>query len=126
MLFRSHYLLRQVSLLLILSAYASPKALFVMKRQVYHKCCDYGILIYLNRIEGAGATVCIEFDAQDITDSRIEELLKGIVITIEDVGNVDGPWEWEGEAFSASDAGAMAGAYTVNSQRFPWNGRQYA
>ena len=76
-------------------------------------------LVYFNRIEGAGATVYVDFDAVDIDDSRIEELLKGLTITLEDVGNVDGPWEWEGEAFSASDNIAMAGSYTVYSQWLP-------
>ena len=43
-------------------------------------------LVYFNRIEGAGATVCIEFDAEDITDSRIVELLKGLTVTLEGCG----------------------------------------
>lgn len=77
-------------------------------------------LVYLNRIEGAGATVCIEFDAQDITDSRIEELLKGLTFTLEDVGNVDGPWEWEGEAFSTNDHSVTAGSFTVSSKFIPF------
>lgn len=78
-------------------------------------------LVYLNRIEGAGATVCVEFDAQDITDSRIEALLKGLTFTLEDVGNVDGPWEWEGEPFSTEDHSVAAGAFTVNSKFIPFD-----
>lgn len=76
-------------------------------------------LIYFNRIEGANATVYINIDATDIADSRIEELLKGLAINLEDIGNVDGPWEWEGEAFSAPNTSAMTGTYTVNSQWLP-------
>ncbi|MBQ6856623.1 MAG: hypothetical protein IJO13_05925, partial [Lachnospiraceae bacterium] len=77
-------------------------------------------LVYLNRIEGAGATVTIEFDAQDITDSRIADLLNGLKFTLEDAGNVDGPWEWEGEAFSTEDHSVNAGAFTVDSKLIPF------
>ena len=77
-------------------------------------------LIYFNRIEGAGATVCIEFDAVDITDGRIADLLKGLTFTLEDVGNEDGPWEWEGEAFSTDDHSVTAGAFTVSSKFIPF------
>ena len=77
-------------------------------------------LIYFNRIEGAGATVSIKFDAEDLTDSRIEELLKGVTFTLEDVDNVDGPWEWEGKAFSTEDHNATAGAFTVSSKFIPF------
>lgn len=77
-------------------------------------------LVYLNRIEGAGATVSIEFDAEDLTDGRIEELLKGLKFSLEDVGNEDGPWEWEGEAFSTDDHNVTAGSFTVSSKFIPF------
>ena len=77
-------------------------------------------LVYFNRIEGAGATVCIEFDAKDITDSCIADLLKGLTFTLEDVGNEDGPWEWEGEAFSTDDHSVTAGTFTVSSKFIPF------
>jgi len=77
-------------------------------------------LVYLNRIEGAGATVCIEFDAEDITDNRIADLIKGLTFTIEDVDNEDGPWEWEGEAFSTDDHSVTAGTFTVSSKFIPF------
>lgn len=77
---------------------------------------DGGILKYFNRIENAGATVDINFDAEDTADSRIEELLKGLAINVEDTGNEDGPWEWEGTPFSASDASAQAGSLTIESK----------
>ena len=77
-------------------------------------------LVYFNRIEGAGATVCIEFDAEDITDGCIADLLKGLTFTLEDVGNEDGPWEWEGEAFSTDDHSVTAGTFTVSSKFIPF------
>ncbi len=72
-------------------------------------------LLYFNRIENAGATVAVEFDAEDISDSRIAELVKGLVITVDDVLNEDGPWEWEGTPFSATDKSAAAGSLTLQS-----------
>lgn len=80
----------------------------------------YDTVVYFNRIEGAGATVRIEFDAVDITDSRIDELLKGLTFTLADVGNADGPWEWEGEPFSTDDHSVTAGAFTVSAKFIPF------
>ena len=77
-------------------------------------------LVYFNRIEGAGASVKIKIDAEDITDSRIANLLKGLTFTLEDVGNEDGPWEWEGEAFSTEDHSVSAGDFTVSSKFIPF------
>ena len=77
-------------------------------------------LIYFNRLEGAGASVYVEFDAVDIEDERIEALLEGIRFNIADAGNVDGPWEWEGEAFSTDDHSVSAGSFTLNSTFIPF------
>ncbi len=77
-------------------------------------------LIYFNRVENANATVCVEFDATDIKDSRIQALLDGITFNLKDIGNEDGPWEWEGERFSADDASVQAGSFTVNSTFVPF------
>ncbi len=77
-------------------------------------------LVYFNRVEGAGATVTIEFDTENIADSRMEELIKGLTFTLEDVGNQDGPWEWEGKAFSTDDHSVTAGGFTVNSNFVPF------
>lgn len=81
---------------------------------------DEETLVYFNRIEGAGASVKIKIDAEDITDSRIADLLKGLTFTLEDVGNEDGPWEWEGEAFSTDDHSVTAGTFTVSSKFIPF------
>lgn len=80
----------------------------------------YDTLVYFNRIENAGATVCIEFDAEDITDGRIADLLKGLTFTLEDVGNEDGPWEWEGKAFSTDNHSVNAGDFTISSKFIPF------
>lgn len=76
---------------------------------------DDDTLKYFNRIENAGATVNIDVDAEDIADSRISDLLKGLTINVSDTGNEDGPWEWEGTPFSASDKSVTAGSLTIES-----------
>ncbi|MBQ4338262.1 MAG: hypothetical protein IJC37_02450 [Clostridia bacterium] len=73
-------------------------------------------LVYFNRVEGANASVYVSFDATDINDSRIQSLLDGITFRLEDIGNVDGPWEWEGEAFFAENGSVNAGAFNVTSE----------
>ncbi|MBR3975352.1 MAG: hypothetical protein IKJ88_05775 [Clostridia bacterium] len=77
-------------------------------------------LMYFNRIENAGATVVIDFDATDINDSRLSELLEGLTFTLADTGNVDGPWEWEGEPFSAEKASVSAGDFTIEAEFVPF------
>lgn len=77
-------------------------------------------LIYFNRLESAGATVYIEFDAVDINHSAIADLLKGLTFTIADAGNEDGPWEWEGEPFSTVEHSVAAGSFTVNAKFVPF------
>ena len=49
----------------------------------------------------------------------MDKLLSGLTINLEDTGNVDGPWYWEGEPFSAQPRSAMVGTYTVSSQWLP-------
>lgn len=81
---------------------------------------DWGspCLRYLSRVEGAGATVLIEIIGE-YEDERVEKLLSGLTIKLEDTGNVDGPWAWEGESFSAEPRSVMVGTYTLNSQWLP-------
>ncbi len=73
-------------------------------------------LVYFNRIEGANATVYVKFDATDINDAHIQALLDGITFNLKDIGNEDGPWEWEGTPFSATDKSATAGSLNIQSK----------
>ena len=75
-------------------------------------------LRYFNRVEGAGATVFLEIIGE-YEDERVDKLLSGLTIHLEDTGNVDGPWYWEGEPFSAQPHSAMVGTYTLSSQWLP-------
>ena len=73
-------------------------------------------LVYFNRVESANASVYIKFDATDIKDAHIQALLDGITFNIKDIGNEDGPWEWEGTPFSAEDKSVTAGSLNIQSQ----------
>ncbi len=73
-------------------------------------------LVYFNRVENANASVYIKFDATDIKDAHIQALLDGITFNLKDIGNEDGPWEWEGTPFSAEDKSVTAGSLNIQSQ----------
>lgn len=75
-------------------------------------------LRYISRVEGAGATILIEIIGE-YEDERVEKLLSGLTIHLEDTGNEDGPWYWEGEPFSAEPRSVMVGTYTLDSQWLP-------
>ncbi len=73
-------------------------------------------LVYFNRVESANASVYIKFDATDIKDAHIQALIDGITFNLKDIGNEDGPWEWEGTPFSATDMSATAGSLNIQSK----------
>lgn len=77
--------------------------------------------LYFNRIEGAGVTVEVDVSTLDAADTRIAELLDTLKFTLTDIDNEDGPWEWEGEAFSAEDASIAAGSFTLEIKWLPIN-----
>ena len=76
-------------------------------------------LRYFNRVEGAGATVMVELIG-DYENARVDKLLSGLTIQLEDVGHEDGPWYWEGEPFTAEPASGKVGSFTINSQWIPF------
>lgn len=76
-------------------------------------------LRYFNRVEGAGATVFIEIIGE-YEDERVDALLSGLSFTLTDIGNVDGPWEWEGEPFSGEAHIAEVGGYSIRSEWIPF------
>ncbi|MCI5691294.1 MAG: hypothetical protein MR286_10575 [Clostridiales bacterium] len=75
-------------------------------------------LRYFNRVEEAGATVFLEIIGE-YEDARVDKLLSGLTIHLEDTGNEDGPWYWEGEPFSAQPHSVMVGTHTLSSQWLP-------
>lgn len=73
---------------------------------------------YIARDEAASASIFISVMG-DPEDERVATLLKGLAIHVEDIGNEDCPWPWDGTPFSASDSSGMAGTVTVESQWLP-------
>lgn len=72
-------------------------------------------LRYFNRAEGAGTTVFVEIIG-NYTDASVAQLLAGLNFKLTETGNVDMPWPWEGEPFSAEDHSVNLGNYTISSQ----------
>lgn len=72
-------------------------------------------LRYFGRVENANTTVFIEIIGE-YEDQRVNDLLSGLSFKITDIGNVDCPWPWNGEAFSAEDATVSVGSKKINSQ----------
>jgi len=75
-------------------------------------------LAYFGRMEEASATVFVEI-LGEYEDDNVNQFLEGLTICVEDIGNVDAPWPWDGEAFSTSDASGLIGDCTVDSQWIP-------
>ena len=75
-------------------------------------------LRYFSRVEGASATVFLEIIGE-YEDARVDKLLSGLTFNLEDTGNEDGPWYWEGEPFSAQPHSVMVGTYTPTASGSP-------
>ena len=73
-------------------------------------------VIYLGRVEHAKESVFIKVYG-DVSDSNIDSLLAGISFKISDIGNVDGPWYWEGEPIRVADLSGTVGSFTVSTHQ---------
>ncbi|MBP3634179.1 MAG: hypothetical protein J6J43_06370 [Oscillospiraceae bacterium] len=78
---------------------------------------DNGDRFYFGRNEQAGVYYTI--DATNWEDPRVPALIEGITCTAEGTDNVEAPWPWEGEAFSAASAEQMVGTYTLKAEFLP-------
>lgn len=78
-------------------------------------------LRYFARVEGAGATVFVEIIGE-YEDARVQQLLDGLTFSLTDIGNVDGPWEWEGEPFVGEAHAITLGDMTLRSEWIPFEG----
>lgn len=74
---------------------------------------------YFGRAEAENATVEVNIASEDISDSRIAKLLEGLKFTLTDIGHEDGPWEWEGEPYSAENTSVSANSFTVEANWLP-------
>ena len=73
---------------------------------------------YIARLEGANETIKIRVYGDDVSDAAVQPALDALYFKVTDIGNVDGPWYWEGEPFDAPDATATAGNFEVTSRLF--------
>ncbi|MBQ8586631.1 MAG: hypothetical protein IJ453_00920 [Oscillospiraceae bacterium] len=78
-------------------------------------------LRYFARVEGAGATVFVEI-VGEYEDERVQQLLDGLTFKLTDIGNVDGPWEWEGQPFVGEAHAITLGDMTLRSEWIPFEG----
>ena len=78
---------------------------------------------YMYRYEQSGTSYDIRVKGQEIDDSD-KELLEGIVLKLEDEGNKDAPWPWEGEPLEPVLAKQMVGPYTIVPEYIPFKEAQ--
>lgn len=76
-------------------------------------------LRYFAREEAAGATIFVEIIGE-YEDARVTQLLEGLEFSLTDVGNVDGPWEWEGEPFVGEAHAVTLGDKSLRSEWIPF------
>ena len=69
---------------------------------------------YIARNEGANESFEIEVNGE-VSDPAVQTLLDGITYNINDIGNEDGPWYWEGTPFTATASDATVGSVTVTA-----------
>ncbi len=78
------------------------------------------VIKYIGRNEGAGTTLSIGITG-DVDDERIDSLVAGLTLKLEDTGNVDPPWPWEGERFTAETQSQLVGTLKINSEYLPFD-----
>ena len=72
---------------------------------------------YIARLEGAKETINIKVRG-DFEDAAVQPALDSLAFKVTDIGNVDGPWYWEGTPFDTEDLSGTVGSYTVNAKFF--------
>ena len=75
-------------------------------------------LYYLGRNESAGMTLSVRF-TREPEHERVGNLLEHLEFHVEETGNEDWPWYWEGEPFYRDSMSTMVGAFTLTSQFLP-------
>lgn len=75
------------------------------------------------RHEESGTSYDVRVKGQE-TDDATKELLEGIVLKLEDEGNKDAPWPWEGEPLEPVLAEQMVGSYTIVPEYIPFKEAQ--
>ena len=78
------------------------------------------VLTYMGRDVGSGTTVKVSITGE-YSDPEVDKLIKNLAFHLEDTGNEDYPWPWEGEAFSTdSERSKMIADTTITSVWVPF------
>ena len=78
------------------------------------------VLTYMGRDAGSGTTVKVSI-AGEYSDPEVDKLINNLAFHLEDTGNEDYPWPWEGEAFSTdSEHSKMIADTTITSAWVPF------
>lgn len=78
------------------------------------------VLTYMGRDVGSGTTVKVSITGE-YSDPEVDKLIKNLAFHLEDTGNEDYPWPWEGEAFSTdSEHSKMIADTTITSVWVPF------
>ena len=72
-------------------------------------------LTYIARLEGANETIKIRITGEP-ENADVQPALDSLKFTVTDIGNVDGPWYWEGEPFSTDDMTATVGSFDISAK----------
>lgn len=72
--------------------------------------------IYFMRLESEAAFLYIDIDG-DPKHPAVQELLSTLQFTLEDIGNVDAPWPWDGQPYRVDPIEKMIGTYTLRSEQ---------
>ncbi len=79
---------------------------------------SFGNRWYYGRDEASGVT--LKLSVSDLSgDEKVDRLLDGLTFTLQDCGNVDPPWPWNGTPYQGEDLSATVGSVTIQSQWLP-------
>ena len=76
-------------------------------------------MVYFTRDTASGVNVEIEVDG-DLANEAVVALVDSIQFTLEDAGNVDPPWPWEGEPYAVEAGEKAVGSYTLKTEQIPF------
>ena len=88
---------------------------------VFSETVSWGdpVLTYMGRDVGSGITVKVSISGE-YTDPKVDQLLGNLSFHLEDTGNEDYPWPWEGEAFTVDrEHSKMIADTTITSTWVP-------
>ncbi|MGI6096043.1 MAG: hypothetical protein ACOYBL_11525 [Lachnospiraceae bacterium] len=72
---------------------------------------------YTYRHAPSGISYTIRMEGE--MDDSVEELLEGIILGLQDEGNVDAPWPWDGTPYEPELSEQMVGSYTIVPEYIP-------